>query len=130
MIVMQGTPPIIVSQQFEAWAYRGVIAVLFYVVGWMMVERIKHQNKIWGVVQDNKKNSEIALAEARKEFTTALKETMQNFSGSLGQLNTTVKEVGDTLRALQLTIGKEYATRVELRDLRDELKQEIRDKDS
>jgi hypothetical protein len=125
MILAQQDPTL--SAGFETWAYRGVIGILIYVLGWLLVKRFEQQSKIWEVVQRNKETSDKALVAARVEFTSALKDTMLSFRTSLEQLNGTVKEVGTTLKDLQITIGREYATRIELKELRVELKQDIQD---
>lgn len=125
MILAQQDP--MLSAGFETWAYRGVIGILIYVLGWLLVKRFEQQSKIWEVVQRNKETSDKALVAARAEFTSALKDTMLSFRASLEQLNGTVKEVGTTLKDLQITIGREYATRIELKELRVELKQDIQD---
>jgi hypothetical protein len=115
-----------VSPSFETWAYRGVIVILIYILGWLLVKRFEQQNKIWNVVQKNKETSDEAMSAARAEFTATLRDTMQSFRVSLEQLNGTVKEVGTTLKDLQITIGREYVTRVELKDMRDELRKDIK----
>ena len=111
---------------FETWAYRSVLAMALVVIGWLLVERFRQQGKIWAVVQKNKEASEEALAAARLEFTQILRDTMTSFRVSLEQLNSTVKEVGGTLRDLQITIGREYATRTELKEMRREILDDVK----
>lgn len=111
---------------YEVWTYRGCIVIAAYIIGWLFMDRFKQQSKIWGVVQSNKEANDKALAEARAEFTATLRDTVSDFRNSLGQLNQTVSGVGDTLRALQISIGREYATRQELKDVKDELKSDFK----
>jgi hypothetical protein len=111
---------------FEVWAYRGALAVLLITLWWFIRREINKKDDIWKVVKENQNVNQKALEDTRKSFNGALTDTVERFQLSMDRMDETVKSIGAAISDLNVTVGKSYATRDELNDVKRELKEDFR----
>ena len=111
---------------FEVWAYRGVVAALLVALWWFIRREINKKDDIWQVVKGNQLANQKALEDTRKSFNGALTDTVERFQISMDRMDETVKSIGTAISDLNVTVGRSYATRDELNDVKKELKDDFR----
>ena len=113
------------SADFEAWLYRGVIAALSSIAAWFVVREIKAKDGLRVEIAKNRETASADLAAMRSEFTNSLDRVVGQFRMSIEALNTTTAHLAQTIGSLEATIAKEYATRDDLRQLKEDLHREM-----
>jgi hypothetical protein len=111
---------------FEVWVYRGVLAVLLSALWWFIRREVSKKDDIWKVVKENQSTNQKALEDTRKSFNGALTDTVERFQLSMDRMDETVKSIGTAISDLNVTVGRSYATRDELNDVKKELKDDLR----
>lgn len=111
---------------FEVWVYRGVLAVLLSALWWFIRREVSKKDDIWKVVKENQSTNQKALEDTRKSFNGALTDTVERFQLSMDRMDETVKSIGTAISDLNVTVGRSYATRDELNDVKKELKDDFR----
>jgi chromosome segregation ATPase len=82
---------------------------------------ITQSDNLWATIHQNRRQAEEALEESRKEFAASLNQIAGQFRASLEPLNTTVAGLASAIGKLEATMAREYATKSDLRDLREDL---------
>ena len=111
---------------FEVWVYRGALAALLIALWWFIRREISKKDDIWKVVKENQSSNQKALEDTRKSFNGALTDTVERFQLSMDRMDETVKSIGTAISDLNVTVGKSYATRDELNDVKKEIKEDFR----
>jgi imidazoleglycerol phosphate dehydratase HisB len=100
--------------------------VLLITLWWFIRREINKKDDIWKVVKENQNVNQKALEDTRKSFNGALTDTVERFQLSMDRMDETVKSIGAAISDLNVTVGKSYATRDELNDVKRELKEDFR----
>jgi hypothetical protein len=111
---------------FEVWVYRSALAALLLALWWFIRREISKKDDIWKVVKENQSANQKALEDTRRSFNGALTDTVERFQLSMDRMDETVKSIGTAISDLNVTVGKSYATRDELNDVKKELKDDFR----
>ena len=113
------------SADFEVWLYRGVIGALSAVAAWFVVREIKAKDGLRAEIAKNRETASADLAAMRSEFTNSLERVVGQFRMSIEALNATTAHLAHTIGSLEATIAKEYATRDDMRQLKEDLQREM-----
>jgi chromosome segregation ATPase len=102
-----------------------VIGAMGSAIAVLITRELKQKDGIWRRVEDNHEAMQQGLENARKEFSEALERITTRFSASIDALNSTVATLAGTVSELEATMAKEYATRADLREAKDEFRRDL-----
>ena len=108
------------SDSFEIWAMRGLVAFLGGALVAFIWREIKSKDAIWKTIGKNRETHERDLAETRKAFTESLDRISGQFRSALDALNQTMAGLTITVGNLNTTMAKEYASKEDLKDAKSE----------
>lgn len=106
------------ASEFEMWATRGLVAFLGAACWGLVSSKLKEADSV-------KKWAEGAMEAQRKAFQESLDKIEARFVQSLASLNATVADLATSAGQIREAVAKDYATKDDLRDARNEMRHEI-----
>ena len=113
------------ASDFEVYAMRGLVGLLGMCVVTFVGRELAQKDSIWKTVTKNREAHELALAEARKEFTESLDRIAGQFRSAIDAINTTLSGLAVTMGKLDATMAREYASKADLKEAKDDLYEDL-----
>lgn len=115
--------------EFETWAMRGLVVVLGATVGKLIWDRWKRQDSMEAAfkvsLEEQREQLTEALNKQREEWTSAVNTLSSRVATSIDGLNQTVAQLAQSIGELNATTAREYATRMDLKDAKKELREDL-----
>ena len=100
---------------------RGLVGLLGTGLLIFVGRELSQKDAIWRTVTKTREAHEQALADARKEFTESLDRIAGQFRSAIDAINTTLSGLAVTMGKLDATMAREYASKADLKEAKDDL---------